>query len=244
MMVVAVVAAVALFEGIDAGAVQTNPVATEEAGGIDEPPFRLVATLSPQEWRALALASATPVAASPAADPTGGSGGEEEPAELDAAALVAALRQGGHVIYLRHAATDRGGVDPIDSLGDCAAQRNLSAQGRADAAAIGAAVRTLGIPVGRVLASPFCRTLDTARLAFGAAEPTDDLLGLLNARDDAERERRATALRRRLGTPPAAGTNTVLVGHASNIAEVAGVSLPEGGAAVFRPTAAATPPAG
>ena len=52
-------------------------------------------------------------------------------------------------------------------LGDCATQRNLDAQGRAQSVAIGASFRDLGIPVSRVLASPFCRTLETAALAFG-----------------------------------------------------------------------------
>ena len=52
---------------------------------------------------------------------------------------------------------------------DCAHQRNLTDGGRADARAIGAAIRSLGIPIGEVLASPFCRTRETAELIFGRA---------------------------------------------------------------------------
>jgi len=99
------------------------------------------------------------------------------------------------VLYFRHAATDSGGVDSIESLGNCAAQRNLSEQGRTDSRAIGRGFGQSEIPVGRVLASPFCRTLDTARLAFGRAEPTPDLIGLLNSQG-AEEERRVAALER------------------------------------------------
>jgi phosphohistidine phosphatase SixA len=51
-------------------------------------------------------------------------------------------------------------------LGDCATQRNLDAAGRAQARSIGAAFRTAGIDVGAVLASAWCRTAETAELAF------------------------------------------------------------------------------
>ena len=59
--------------------------------------------------------------------------------------LIAALRQGGYVIYFRHAATDMTQTD--SDLSRCETQRNLNAQGRADARVIGAAFQTLGIPV-------------------------------------------------------------------------------------------------
>jgi phosphohistidine phosphatase SixA len=42
-------------------------------------------------------------------------------------------------------------------------QRNLTDKGRAEAREIGAHVKRLGIPVDEVLASPFCRTVETAR---------------------------------------------------------------------------------
>jgi phosphohistidine phosphatase SixA len=171
------------------------------------------ATKPPASPAALAAAAATP------------SG------ELAGQALVDALRRGGYVIYFRHAATDRGGVDSVEWPRE--RQRNLSEAGRADAEAIGRAFRALGIPVGRVLASPFYRTMDTAQLAFGRFEVAPELLGLLS--DDAGRAERAAAARRLLGTPPEPGLNTVLVAHQSNLQDATGVSLPEGGAAVVQP---------
>ena len=71
------------------------------------------------------------------------------------------------MLVIRHAATDYSKLDeePVD-LADCRTQRNLSAQGRSDARGIGRGVRRLKARVGKVLASPFCRTRDTARLAF------------------------------------------------------------------------------
>jgi hypothetical protein len=38
-------------------------------------------------------------------------------------------------------------------------------------------VKRLKIPIGEVLASPFCRTMETARLAFGKATATNDVRG-------------------------------------------------------------------
>lgn len=154
-------------------------------------------------------------------------------------ALVESLRRGGYVIYFRHARTDyslpesREGPEWWRSC-DPTVARNLSDEGRAQARAVGEAFRALQIPVGRVLSSEFCRCLETANLAFGQAEATADLSSFATT-DDAGRDQRVTALRRLLSTPPPPGTNTVLVGHLFNIQAAAGISLPEGGAAIFEP---------
>ena len=49
-------------------------------------------------------------------------------------------------------------------LDDCSTQRNLSAKGRADAQAVGKNLRAKGVAVARLLSSPWCRCVDTARL--------------------------------------------------------------------------------
>jgi virginiamycin B lyase len=157
-------------------------------------------------------------------------------AKLEGQALVDALRDGGYVLYFRHAATDFSQEDTdTRNLGNCATQRNLTALGRADARAIGRAFRDLRIPVGPVLASRYCRTRQTARLAFGRVRTTIDLTSLPSASTERERTRRVAALRRLLGTPPRKGVNTVLVAHLFNIEAAANVSLDEGEAAVFEP---------
>ena len=150
--------------------------------------------------------------------------------------LVSALRRGGYVLYFRHAATAQvpDDADPV-VLSDCDTQRNLSAKGRRQARAIGRAIEMLEIPIGRVLASPFCRAVDTARLAFGRATREPVLENLETAEDEREREARIEGLRRLLSTPPEAGTNMVLVAHGFNIAAAADVMPAEGGAAIFRP---------
>jgi broad specificity phosphatase PhoE len=114
------------------------------------------------------------------------------------------LKAGGYVIHFRHGTTpDYQEPGPVD-FSKCDAQRNLNTLGRAQAFAIGEAFRELGIPVGEVRASPYCRCIDTARIAFGRVEPDEAVRG-----DKDKRER----LRALLAAPPAAGTNRVLVGH-------------------------------
>jgi phosphohistidine phosphatase SixA len=72
----------------------------------------------------------------------------------------------GSVVLFRHAIAPGGGDPPGFALGDCATQRNLSEDGRAQARQIGAAFRARGVAVGRVLTSQWCRARDTAELAF------------------------------------------------------------------------------
>lgn len=83
-----------------------------------------------------------------------------------------ALRDGAIVLF-RHANAPGGGDPPGFRLGDCTTQRNLDDAGRRQARRIGEAFRTRGIRVGAVLSSQWCRTRDTATLAFGAAVQED-----------------------------------------------------------------------
>jgi virginiamycin B lyase len=146
------------------------------------------------------------------------------------------LRAGGLVLVLRHAHTDQSKQDddPV-VVSDCTTQRNLSGQGRADARAIGRGVRRLGLPIGKVLSSAYCRTLETARLAFGRATVSPALLNTIAAAHDARWRAQVAAARRLIGTKPAKGTLTVLVTHGILVTEATGQSLEEGEAIVFRP---------
>jgi phosphohistidine phosphatase SixA len=162
----------------------------------------------------------------------------------EGAALVALLRQGGQVLFFRHADTRGENCDITFRVGDRAGQRNISLAGRAQAARIGARLAELRIPVERpVLAGPVYRARDTAEHAFGAGQVvvTDSLLA-----DDFSGARLDWVLaehRRLFSAPVAAGVNRVLVGHrtpAIMVAgdPVAGRAFPEGGALVIAPRGA------
>src|SRR3954451_15633292 len=94
--------------------------------------------------------------------------------ELKGDALFSSLKNGGYVIYFRHALSDtsQSDADPID-VANCQTQRNLSAAGKEQAGAIGKAMQARGITVGSVLTSAYCRAKDTGTLAFGNAQASD-----------------------------------------------------------------------
>src|SRR5258705_11090262 len=72
-------------------------------------------------------------------------------ARADEAEAWTALHAGGYVAVMRHTDAPGGAGDPPGfRVDDCATQRNLSAKGRADAARIGARLRSEGIAVERM----------------------------------------------------------------------------------------------
>jgi broad specificity phosphatase PhoE len=138
------------------------------------------------------------------------------------------LRQGGKVVLIRHAQTGPGIGDPPGFvLGDCRTQRNLSAQGRADAARIGEQFRQRGIPVAEVLSSRWCRCVDTAKLAFGKVRTATMLDSMFNDRERSDEEK-VRELFAWLARRPAATGNLVLVTHAQNISTLTGESAGSG----------------
>jgi broad specificity phosphatase PhoE len=142
------------------------------------------------------------------------------PASADDA-LWALLGGGGQVVLMRHTVTTPGVGDPPGlRLDECAIQRNLNEAGREDARRIGRAFRARGIPVGRVLSSPWCRCLETARLAFGRAEPWPALNNLFGDRSREPEQMRA--LREVVSRPPEGGT-LVLVSHGVTIRALTGI---------------------
>jgi phosphohistidine phosphatase SixA len=151
------------------------------------------------------------------------------------AALVDGLRRGGYVLAFRHAATDFSMTDSTRDLTDCVRQRNLTAEGRRQARSIGREFRRLGIPVGRVLASPFCRTRETAALAFGRVVPSRALLSAEFFEGEPAGERQPARLRRLLAGPPRGATNTILVSHNFAIEDATEESLAEGEAVIVTP---------
>ena len=169
-----------------------------------------------------ALAFASPIASRDSSAPEAGQA-------LTGPALVAALRQGGYVIFFRHTATDFSRNDAgMTSYTDCANQRLLSPADQAQAREIGEQVRRLKLPVGEVLASPYCRAMDTATQMFRRANPRTEL----REQQDGD----YPGLKALLVAPVPAGANRWLVGHGTPFRAIAGAPhLAEGEAVVLRP---------
>lgn len=161
------------------------------------------------------------------------------------ASLLDRLRQGGLVLFFRHADTRGETCDRSFRIGDRAGQRNLSPAGRDQARRLGAALAATGIPVAwPVLAGPVFRARDTAELAFGPERVmvTDSLLA-----DDYAGDRLGWVLaehRRLWAMPVPPGCNRLLVGHRTPAimllgeAPVGGGAFPEGAALVLQPDGA------
>jgi broad specificity phosphatase PhoE len=136
------------------------------------------------------------------------------------------LKGGAQVVLIRHAITTPGVGDPAGfKLDECATQRNLTDAGRADARRLGEAFRTRTVPVGQVLSSPWCRCLETARLAFGKAQVSTPLSNLYGRPDSSVPQVRQMEALIAAWRPEGAGGNLVLVSHGSTISALTGVSL-------------------
>jgi broad specificity phosphatase PhoE len=153
--------------------------------------------------------------------------------------LLDRLRGGGYILYARHG--DTFGRDmPNLNFHDCLTQRNLSEKGRNEAERFGDILRSLSIPVGSpVIASPFCRTIDTARLAFGRADiETDpywyDVYRLSGELLPGEREGILGELSYKLESLPAPGENRVIIAHGFPEGEGLG-DIPEMGTVIVKP---------
>ena len=138
-------------------------------------------------------------------------------------AVWSLLRGGGQVLLIRHATTTPGVGDPPGFRpDDCATQRNLSGEGRAEARRMGLALREHNVPIGELLSSPWCRCHETARLAFGREAANWTALGNLFGRPEAA-DAQVREMRTRIGGYRGKG-NLVLISHGSTALALTGVS--------------------
>ena len=147
-----------------------------------------------------------------------------------------ALAGDGAVAIIRHAKAPGPSPDPPGArLEDCATQRNLSAEGRAQAAKLGALWRAKGAKLGKAISSPWCRCLDTARL-MGLGEPAVEhaLYNLLARPRD--RDAKIEAFKKLIRDWKGPRT-LVLVTHGITMRAVVGTEGGEGGIVVVRPDA-------
>lgn len=151
------------------------------------------------------------------------------------------LARGGYVILLRHTATLPGVGDPPGFiLGDCATQRNLSAEGRAQAERWRAGVAEHKVPIGEVFSSEWCRCIDTAKIAFGHAHAPPKKWSALNSFFESAQNQSAqtAAVKKRLPAllqdAKKLSNNVVLVTHQVNITALTGIAPQSGEAVVIQ----------
>jgi phosphohistidine phosphatase SixA len=145
----------------------------------------------------------------------------------EAANAWTALRTGGHVALMRHTDAPGGVGDPPGfHVDDCATQRNLSEKGRADATKIGSRLQREGIAFEKILSSPWCRCIDTAKLlSLGTIETESTFGNVVVLRD--QREALTTGARALIAKWTARG-NLLVVTHGANIFALTGISPASG----------------
>ncbi len=150
------------------------------------------------------------------------------------------LRRGGYILYARHGEATVGVDQPDLNFQYCFTQRNLSQEGRRQAIYYGAILRNLRIPISYpILASPFCRTIETAQLAFGWENVQVDpfwfeIYKLSGNLSGAEQKRILAALQSRLEIEPPQGSNRVIIAH-SFPKEIGLGQIPNMGTVIIKP---------
>ena len=161
----------------------------------------------------------------------------------DAADAWKALRAGGHVALMRHADAPGGVGDPPGfRVDDCATQRNLSEKGRVDAEKIGSRLKGEGIAFEKILSSPWCRCIDTARLLNLGTVETEATFGNVVVLKD-QRQTLTTGARAHIARWTAGG-NLLVVTHGANIQALTGAWLASGEIVVVKGGSDRTEPVG
>ncbi len=133
--------------------------------------------------------------------------------------LLDLLREGGFILYARHGEATVGTDQPYFNFQYCYTQRNLSELGRREAIYYGQMLRYLQIPItSPIVASPFCRTIETAQLAFPNVnvqiEPFwYDIFKLGGNLSTSEQHKILIDLRSVLEIKPPQRTNKMIIAH-------------------------------
>ena len=185
-------------------------------------------TVSSRSWRIAAATLLLGFAATASAE------------QLEGDALVAALRQGGYVIVMRHPSSpftqpDKATANPDNTN----LERQLDETGRNTARAMGEAIRKLRIPIGDVLSSPTYRALEAVRLAaFEKPKTFPELAeGVQSMAQNADASR-STWLRMKAAEAPRARTDTLIVTHTPNLTgafDTEASAMAAGEALIFHP---------
>ena len=142
----------------------------------------------------------------------------------------AVLAKGGHVALVRHGNAPPGYGDPPGfKIDDCATQRNMDERGRAQARAVGEAFRQHGVAVDKILSSPLCRCLETARLMD--LGPVESVMAVASSERSPER---LVVLKEMVAAWRGPGT-LVLVTHAFTIRALVGIMPEQAETVVVRP---------
>ena len=141
--------------------------------------------------------------------------------------LIDELKEGGKLIFIRHAYAPGGGDPDNFNINDCDTQRNLNNQGKEQAKKIGNFIKEKNIPINEVISSEWCRCKETAFLAFKHFETKNFLNSFFNLKYEKNRNKQIKNLKKYIQEWQGKG-NLILVTHYVVISEVLNYSPSSG----------------
>ena len=169
-----------------------------------------------------------------------GPSSETPPLLKEPAAIAAALKRGGYVIYVRHGRTRYEQAElerdnrksGVFDLAKCETQRQLSDFGRTELKFIGDQFRRAQLPLDRVYTSRYCRAIESAAYFVDKAEPTQKLSNEGEVGLNPENKPRTLAF---FAEKPASGKNHFMMAHGGLFWEATGFVIQEAHAVVLDP---------
>ena len=137
------------------------------------------------------------------------------------------LKEGGKLIFIRHAVAPGGG-DPVDfDILRCETQRNLSKEGIAQSKNIGKFFSENNIKIDKVLSSEWCRCKQTAQYAFNKYETKSFLNSFFSEKFASNKNKKINDLKKYINEW-SSNNNLVLVTHYVVIQEVLNITPSSG----------------
>ena len=133
--------------------------------------------------------------------------------------LISSLKEGGKLIFIRHAHAPGNGDPKNFNLKDCSSQRNLSQEGINQSKKIGLFFTQNKIQIDKILSSEWCRCKDTAKYAFNNYKTFDALNSFYDARFAKNKTKQIKDLKKYISSWNSK-KNLVLVTHFVVISEI------------------------
>jgi len=141
--------------------------------------------------------------------------------------LQTELKEGGKLLFIRHAIAPGGG-DPVDfDILRCETQRNLSKDGIVQSQNIGKFFSDNNIKIDKVLSSEWCRCKQTAKFAFNNYETKSFLNSFFSPKFANNKNKQINDLKKYINEW-SSDKNLVLVTHYVTIQEVLNITSSSG----------------